>query len=271
MPNRRSARWMLVFAALFLALPTRADLILGAAPREGKDKEEAMYAPIAELLTKVTGQKVTFRWGDNFLIYTSEMRKGAYDIVFDGPHLVGWRIAKLQHAPLVKFPGMLNFVVIAKKSQDRIRAMKDLEGRTVCALPPPNLATLVVLSEFDNPSRQPLVVEVQSFANAYQGVLAGKCMAGVMQAKLYYDIDKDAKAAKVLFDTRPLPNQAFTAGPRVPPEMRDKITTALLSPEGAVATQKLREAFKVQNLLAATADEYKDLGRLLRDTWGFEH
>lgn len=271
MPSRRIARWTLIIATLFLTLPARAELILGGAPRETKDKEEAMYAPIAELLTKVTGQKVTFRWGDNFLIYASEMRKGTYDIAFDGPQFVGWRIAKLEHVPLVKFPGTLSFVVIAAKSQDKIHSMKDLAGRTVCAFPPPNLATLVVLSEFDNPSRQPLIVETQSFANVYKNVLAGKCMAGVMQAKLYYDMDKDTKAAKVLFDTRPLPNQAFSAGPRVTPEMRSKITTALLSPEGAVATQKLREAFKAQNLLAATTDEYKDLGKLVRDTWGFEH
>ena len=44
----------------------------------------------------------------------------------------------------------------------------------------------------------------------------------------------------------------------------------MLSPEGAAATQKLREVFKVQALLPATVEEFQGLGKLMRDVWGFE-
>jgi ABC-type phosphate/phosphonate transport system substrate-binding protein len=67
-----------------------------------------------------------------------------------------------------------------------------------------------------------------------------------------------------------MPNQAFTAGARVSPELKNKITTALLSPEGKIATQKLRDEFKVQDFEPATKEEYAGLGKLLRDTWGFD-
>ena len=36
------------------------------------------------------------------------------------------------------------------------------------------------------------------------------------------------------------------------------------------ATQKLREVFKIQNLVAATEEEYQGLGKLLRDVYGFD-
>jgi ABC-type phosphate/phosphonate transport system substrate-binding protein len=263
--------WFLVLLLpLLTPVASQAELILGSAPRDSRQNEEEIYQPIAALLTQATGEKVTFRHGDNFLVYQSEMRKGTYDIVFDSPAFVGWRMAKLEHVPLVKFPGKLVFAVITKKDNDKVRALSDLAGRTICAFPPPNLATLTVLYEFDNPARQPLIIETQSFPAAYQNLLAGKCTAAITQVKLFQDMDKEARAAKVVFTSQPLPNQAFSAGPRVTADKRDKIARALLSPEGAIATQKLRTLFKIQHLLPATVDEYRGLGRLLRDVWGFE-
>lgn len=271
MPVVRRRPWLFALFSLFLftALSARADLILSSAPRDTEQKEQAIFKPIADLLGRAVGQRVTFRWGDNFLVYQSEMRKGTYDIILDGPAFIGWRMANLQHEPLVKFPGNLVFAVVVKKDENRIRDLKDLAGRTICSFPPPNLATLTVLYEFDNPARQPLIIETQTFPEAYQGVLAGKCTGAILQAKLYQDLDRDAKAMKVVFTSKPLPNQGFSAGPRVTPAMREKMATALLSPEGMTATQALRDVYKAPTLLPAVEDEYKGLGRLLRDVWGF--
>lgn len=256
--------------ALSMALPARADLILTTAPRDSREKEEELFAPIVELLTKAAGQKVAFRHGDNYLIYQNEMRKGSYDIVLDGPHFVGWRMTHLNHVPVAKFPGNLSFVLIARKDNDKVNEPKNLAGRTVCAFPPPNLATVSILSLFDNPVRQPIILEVKNFPEAYKNVVSGRCSAGVLQAKLYNDLDKDAKAAKVIYTSPQYPNQAFTVGPRIPAAAAEKIAKALLSPEGAAATEKLREVFKAPKLVPAVPDEYKGLGNLLKDAWGFQ-
>jgi hypothetical protein len=45
---------------------------------------------------------------------------------------------------------------------------------------------------------------------------------------------------------------------------------ARLSPEGKIATQKLRDEFKVQDFEPATKAESAGLGNLLRDIWGFD-
>ena len=251
-------------------LPARADLIFTSAPRDAKEKEEVTYRPLTDFLTRVIGQKVTFRYGDNFLVYQSEMRKGTYDIIFDGPHFVGWRMDKLGHVPLVKFPGNLVFVLAVKKDWTNINSIKDMAGRTVCAFPSPNLATLTVLDIFDNPARQPLILESTSFPGSYKNMMAGKCVGAILQKKLFENLDKEKQSGKVLFTSKPLPNQAFSSGPKVTPEMRAKIVTALLSPEGLAATQKMRDAFKIQKLEAASVEEYQGLGRLVRNEWGFE-
>lgn len=260
-----------IVMVLISIVPARADLILTSAPRDTKEKEEEIYKSITDLMSKATGQKVSFQHGDNFLVYQSEMRKGNYDIIFDGPHFVSWRMVKLSHVPLVKFPGNLVFSAITSKKQEKINDLKGLVGRTVCAFPPPNLATLSVLVEFENPSRQPLVLETETFLAVYKNVISGKCVGGILQTKLFQELDKDAKLGKVLFTSTPLPNQAFSAGPRVTPEMRDKIIKAMLSSEGAVATQKLRDLYKIQApMQPVTEEEFKGLGKLLRDVWGFD-
>lgn len=267
-----SVRLWLFAVLTILALPAaEAELILSSAPRDSKQVEDGVYQPIADLLSKATGENVRFQYSDNFLVYQSEMRKGTYDIILDGPAFIGWRMAKLGHVPLVKFPGNLVFVVAVKKDQGRINSLKDMAGRTLCAFPPPNLATLTVLDEFDNPSRQPLILETENFPDAYKNMVAGKCAGAILQKKLFENIDKDKQAGKVIFTSKPLPNQGFSAGPKVGPAMREKIVKALLSPEGVTATQKLRDIFKVQALEPATVDEYQGLGRLVRNEWGFEH
>lgn len=262
--------WLLAVLALMATAPAHADLIFSSAPRDSAENEQALYKPITDLLTKAVGQKVTFRYGENYTVYMSEMLKGTYDIVLDGPHFVAWRMAKLNHFPLVRFSGDLVFVAIVRKDQTKLQDLKQLAGRTICAFPSPNLATLAIYYEFDNPARQPMTIPVDTFQDAYKGVVSGKCVGGILQAKLYQNLDKDAKAARVIYTTKPLPNQAFTAGPRVTADMREKITKALLSPEGAAATAKLRDVYKIQRLTITTPDEYVGLGKLLRDTMGFE-
>ena len=253
-----------------LSMPATADLVFSAPPRESQSGGADSYAPLAQYLSKVTGQKVIYKYSDNWLSYQNEMQKGTYDLVFDGPHFVGWRMAKLGHVPLVKFPGNLSFVVIVKKTDNRFNSITQLAGRTICAHAPPNLATLTVLYEFKNPARQPFIIDTQGFPAAYKGVVSGKCVAAILQAKLAAELDKEAHATRVVYQSEPLPNQALSAGPRVQPEMQQKIIRALLSESGKAAAGALLERFKMKEFVPASDKEYIGLGVLLQDVRGFE-
>jgi ABC-type phosphate/phosphonate transport system substrate-binding protein len=260
----------LSWSFIVIAAPAAAELIFTSPPRESRAKGVEVYQPVADYLSKVTGQKVTYQYPDNWLVYQRDMQKGMYDIVFDGPSFVGWRQDKQGHVPLVKLPGKMVFSVMVKKDQSKIQTLKALTGRTICAFPPPNIATLTVLYEFDNPSRLPLIVEVKNFSEAYKGVLSGKCSAGILPKKNYEQLAAELGGAQTIFTSKPISNQAFTAGPRISAELREKIAKALLSPEGQAATLKLRQEFKVENFEPASKEEYTGLGKLLRSTWGFD-
>ena len=144
------------------------ELVLSAPPRGKVENENKTYQPVAEYLSKATGRKIVYRHIDNWLSYQSEMQKGKIDIVFDGPHFVSWRMAALQHEPIAKLPGKLAFVAVVRADDQEINDPSDLAGRAVCAFAPPNLATLTFLAQFENPARQPRIVNVESFGQAYK-------------------------------------------------------------------------------------------------------
>lgn len=241
------------------------EFIFSAPPGGSYAEEIAVYQPIADYLSRVTGQRFRYRYSDNWLTYSRDMTSGVYDLVFDGPAFNGWLMSRLQHTPLVKLPEESVFVIVTRRDNRQITELKHLAGRTVCAHAPPNLGTLTLLSQFDNPSRQPSIRETKGWDSAYQALAAGKCAGTVLPLQSLAKND-DKNLMRVLYKHRALPNLALSAGPRLNDAMREKIKQALLSAEGRAVTAKLRAAHAGKDFVAASAEEYAGLGRLLKDS-----
>lgn len=267
-PTARSALSVLALTAA-LAASAAEEYVFTAPPRDDGASEADVYEPIAHYLSEVTGKRIVYRHYNNWLTYQSEMRKGTYDLVFDGPHFVSWRMARLGHEPLVRLPGKLAFVVITKKDNGNLESLKNLAGRTVCGLAPPNLATLTLQAQFDNPARVPVIVEVKSFKEAYEGVLSGRCMAAVLRDNIHKNLDK-AQATRVIFHSEGVANQAFSAGPRLNAQDKERIAQALLAPEAKKRLALFFERYnKDKDLQRAARADYEGLYVLLKDIYGF--
>lgn len=244
-------------------------LVFSAPPRESQEAGIQTYAPIAEYLSKATGKKIVYKYPGNWLNYQMDMQKGVYDLVFDGPHFNSWRANKLQHNVLAKIPGEHTFVVIVKKTNSVVTDVKQLSGRQVCAMDPPNLGTLTLLSQFDNPARQPAIINTDGWENIYKGVMSDNCVAGVLPVKNLEKFDRGT-FTRIVFRAKALPNQAFSAGRRISQEDQAKIAQALLSAEASGPTAKLRETYAVEgSFLPTTKEEYAGLGTWLKDIWGY--
>lgn len=250
----------------------RAELVFSAPPRESCARELEVYQPLMDYLAKITGHPVVFRCPDNWLAYSKDMVAGIYDIVFDGPAFTGWRVDQLQYVPIAKLPEDFVFVVIAKTDNDRIKEMGRLAGHLVCAHAPPNLGTLILLSQFDNPARQPVIVETRGWENAMKGLMENRCAGTVVPFKNLVKYDAgEPKRFKVLYRHAPLPNQAISVGPRIHPDMRARVTQGLFFEEGRSATRKLRAVYAGAEFVPANTHEYAGLGRLLKDDFHFRH
>lgn len=256
-------------ALLVAGAAARADLVLSAPPRETVEAGEKIYKPLVEYLSQASGEKVSYRHPDTWAIYQAMITRDEYDLVFDGPHFVSWRIERLKHVPLAALTGKLSFVVAARADDARVRSLNDLAGKGVCGHAPPNLATLTLFDQFSNPLRQPKLVETKGFDGAYQGLLNGKCVGTVLPTEVYRKLDA-AHRARILYESAPVPNQALTAGSRVSAEARARIAAALLSPQAKPSAQPLAASLGGSDFVKVTAADYRGHDVLLRNVWGFE-
>jgi ABC-type phosphate/phosphonate transport system substrate-binding protein len=149
--------------AVNIAAAGAEPLVLAAPPRDSAEEGQRRFGPVAEYLTKVLGHKVVYKHPTTWGGYQADMQRGAYDIVFDGPHFNGWRVAKLRHNVLVKLPGDFVYTAVVRKDNAAVSQLRQLAGHKICAHAPPNLGTLIMYREFDNPARQPVVVVTDGY------------------------------------------------------------------------------------------------------------
>lgn len=247
---------------------TPVTLIFTAPPRETLDEGKKIYQPVADFLSKALGKKIVYQHPETWGLYRTKMLNGSYDLIFDDPHFASYRVENLNYTILVKLPEQ-NELAIFVGSQTAVRDVKHMAGRTFCTHAPPDLGALVLLSQFDNPARQPVIVNTKGWEQIYNGVITGKCDGGVMPLSILKKFER-ANLTQIIYKTMAMPNQAMTAGPHVSPDDQIKIIRALLSPEAEAPTARLRAASKAGSRFApASNQEYSGLAKFLRNEWGY--
>ena len=261
------------FEGVARGMPAGSDnmLVFSAPPRETEEEGIRTYQPIAEYLSRITGKTIVYKHPGDWLTYQTQMQRGSYDLVFDGPHFNSWRISNLQHSTLVKIAGEHIFAVVVRKDDNRITDIKQLAGQKLCGMNPPNLGTLAVLGQFDNPVRQPLILNSVGWSKAYEGVaFEKKCAAAIVPLANLKKFSNSENIVRIVYKTKVLPNQAFSAGPRISTADQARIASALISQEGSPAMARLISAHGTDKGLAyASKEDYAGLDVYLKDTWGY--
>lgn len=240
----------------------KAEYVLSAPPRETPEAGATLYGDLAVFLSKVLGEKVVYEHPGDWATYARKMREGHYDILFDAPHFAAWRIEKQHAQPLVRLPGMINFVVVAHTSDTHVTSPDDLVGRQVCLLPSPSLGAVSVYALYSNPMRQPKFVDLTgSYVDVAKAVQSGRCFAGVVRKNDYLTLltPETRDDIKVIAETITLTNQGITVGEHINEQARERMLKALTSPPGLKAAAPILERFSKQSrtLLPASVADYE--------------
>lgn len=266
----------ILLGLVFLISPVlvNAELIFSAPPREKKAEGERIYGPIAESLSVMLGERVVYKHPRDWLTYSSKMRRGEFDLVFDGPQFAAWRMVHIQHVPLVKLKGHLGFFIVTKKDSG-LHKIQDLVARKICGLASPNLATISMLREFKNPMRQPMFVETKGgMKGIYNNLKTDKCQAAVMRDGFYKNkIPDDIRAQyKIIWKSIRMPNQTITGSKKIAAQLREKLIVSLTTEKGATSATGLFKRFskKSKQFVISKDDEYNKLNMLLEGVvWGW--
>lgn len=260
----------LILSSLF-SIPVKADLIMSAPPRETEEQGQQIYGPVADYISTILNERVIYQHSGNWMNYQKQIREGSYDIVFDGPHFISWRMKHTNHVPLVKLPGDLEFVLVTHKNRADTNAALDLIGRKICGMPPPNLATMDIRAIYDNPMQQPILIGVSgSFDDVYKDFLADKCDAMILRSGFYQNSLSEAQRndLKVIYRSEKMPNQGISVNRlKINAQARERLVKALTSQEGAEACKPLLNRFsqKQAQFLPARPEEYAKYYILMED------
>jgi ABC-type phosphate/phosphonate transport system substrate-binding protein len=248
-----------------------AEYILSASPTERELASRKIFEPIAAYLSETIGERFVFEYAQNWPAYSRNMQASRYDLVFDAPNFVGWRVEKIEHTPLARLPENLVYVVIVDAADKSVSSPGDLKGQTVCSGAIPNLDALILLEQFNSPWARPRIKAVQGFKQIFDQLAAGRCAAAVLPENIYQDLTQISPAStRVLFRSQSFPNFAFSASPRMPAALQQSVKAALISTNSSDALSALRQHYRSRSgLLPADRDKYRGLGYMLEDFWGF--
>lgn len=262
-----------ILVLLFLMFPMNivfaSDLILTAPPRESAKAGNKLYRPIASYLSKVLKRKVTYKHPGNWFNYQNKMRNDKYDIIFDGPHFVSWRIAHINHEVLIKLPGDLQFMVVTDLNNEDVNEGKDMFGKKFCGISPPNLSSLSFLATFANPMLQPQVKGIKGgMKKVFEAFEQKKCQAAVLRNVFYEKKLSQEKRdkLKVIFTSRVMPNQALSVSSRLSKNEKTKITNALLKGKGVTSLDGIVKRFSGKErkpFIGTNNNEYLSYNRYL--------
>ena len=113
-------------------------------------------------------------------------------------------------------------------------------------------------------------VITKGWKDGYNAVVKGKCVATVLPKTNHKKFDPELSNTRAIHTHLPYPNQAFTAGPNLTPELKTKIIDSLLSDDGQSALLNLRERFtRGEKLVSVDNEEYEGISMVLKRACNF--
>lgn len=222
------------------------------------------YQPLADYLSKATGQTIELKTARNFVSYWQTMRKGQYDLVMDAAHFTGWRIKKLNYKPLAKITSVVSFSLVSHQNNP-ILEPAELIGKRVAVLPSPSMGAVRLSELFPNAMRQPVIVNVNNSQEAVKKIEQGKAMAAVIPSRMVGAFP----FLVTVEQTEQVPHMALSASSKVPVDISKSIQSALLNAKNTPEGRQLLQQLVLESFEAADSAEYAVYADLLQGVFGF--
>ncbi len=224
------------------------------------------YQPLANYLSKETGQTITITTQRNFLYYWTKMRKSkkGFDLVLDAAHFTDYRVKTQGYTVLAKLPDTVSFSIVT--SEDNFIIDEDeLIGLRDATMPSPSLGSLRLEELFSNPMRIPIYVWEPNTTVAVENILSGKVDAAIIPTRLASTYDN----LNTVLTTDPVPHMALSASPDVPANIQQKIRQALVNANATESGKAMLAKLKLDKFEAANNETYDGYEKLLKDVFGY--
>jgi len=272
----RSCFLLLLIFAMVGVQPAQANPCLGEqtagtsysvylVPRISATKLYQDWAPFLERLGKENGLCFVLHIPADFTEFEQAIQTGKPDFVFLNPYHQLTVVRKPGYVPLVRDQkSELSGVLVVRKDSP-LKDIRQLEGTTV-AFPSPNayVASLLIRALLAQKNIHITADYVGSHSNVYRAVALGaKQTGGGANTTLEHEPKELQSQLRVLFTTPNFVPHPFSAHPRVPQSVREKVITGFLSIATDPVGSGLLKAIQIaQPIRADYTRDYKGLEKL---------
>ena len=267
MKTSHKSRFATLFAALFAGSVAAADYTVTVEPNYPPAQAEAVYRPLLAYLSKATGNRFILKTAGNYHVYWRDLRGSApTDFAFEEAHFTDYRINRQRFTPLVRVVDPTKFVLLVDSSNVEGGA-NALIGRRITSMSAPSLGYLLLGELYKNPIAQP---EIQSAASSWKDgvemVFAQESEGAMVPGYIAQTYPNLVSVAT----SRDFVGRAFSASPKVPPDVRKKVTDALLALHKNPALFDVISELGATQFVPASAADYAGNERLLRGVFGYQ-
>jgi ABC-type phosphate/phosphonate transport system substrate-binding protein len=258
-------RWFAVLICSAAGAAQAASFSFAVQPIQSPAKTREAFQPLVSYLAKATGHEFKLATNTNFLVYWQNMRQGQYDLAFDAAHFTDYRIQKMGYTVLAKVPGNVSLSLVSAPGAD-VLDPKDLAGKGVAVQPIPSVAALALNRWFTGEiMRRPRLIEALSSEEAAALASEGKAVAAMIPTPMASQFPK----LTLVTSTEPLPGLAISASGKVPADVRQAVSAALINAGKSPDGQKMLKDVNLSGFEPASAETYKGYEAWLKGQHGY--
>jgi phosphonate transport system substrate-binding protein len=229
-----------------------------------QDETRKAFQPLADYLSKATGQDIKLITAVNFLTYWETMKKGKYDLVIDAAHFTDYRASRMGYTVLAKIPDVVSYALVTNEDAF-VLDPAELIGKTVATIGSPSLGAVRLEEMYPNPLRQPVIMETNNSTESIERVLEKKADAAIVPTPL---VGRYPSLVTVT-TTEQVPHIAISAASRVDQQTQKRIQDALVNADQTAEGQQMLKAINFPGFEKATAKTYTGYASLLEGVWGY--
>ncbi|MDJ0880522.1 MAG: PhnD/SsuA/transferrin family substrate-binding protein [Gammaproteobacteria bacterium] len=262
------SRFLAVFSILLLGLSSTASALefsLSIQPILPKKQIIEAYTPLANYLSRQTGHTITIKGHSNFITYWADMRReNGFDLVLDAAHFTDYRVNKKNYEVLAKLPDTVSFALVSHEDE-LVFDIEELVLKRVATLVAPSVGAIRLLDLFTDPFRQPMIVYARDSNDAAKMVMDKRVYAAIIPTALVGSYE----GLNTITTTDSLPHMAFSASPKVPQEVRDKIRLALVEAKDTEAGQEMLSKINFTAFEKTDTAAYENYHLMLQHVLGY--
>jgi len=247
------------------------EISLGVVPQESPSKLFSVWKPIAQYLSRATGEKIVFKTERSIPLFEKSLLQGSYDFAYVNPAQFIQINRKMKYSADVRARKNIVGILVGRESKD-IQVLLKEEPRFLFPAPNAFASSVLIKYElskkfgykFDNPKK---IGYIHSHDSVYKGVMRGLADLGggiertldTFFAKHEKELNGKKEHLSIVYRTKAYPSHPFSFHPRVDSKVKEKIITALIN-----MPENLKESLKVKEFILINNQEYKSVERLMQ-------